>query len=64
MKLRTLLIIVALLVVVYAVASFTFDNMTPLAQSLYFQVIAAASFRSIRIDGVNFEVYKEDPVTS
>ncbi len=36
----------------------------PVAMSLYFQVLAVVSFRAFRIDQVNFEVYKDDPVVA
>jgi hypothetical protein len=39
-------------------------NLSPMTQSLYFQVISVAAFRSFRIDKVNFDVYREDPVSA
>ena len=40
------------------------DDFTPIATSLYYQLLALMSFREYRIDDVNFEVYREDPVTA
>ena len=39
-------------------------HLSPVMQSLYFQVISVAAFRGFRIDNVNFEVYREDPVSA
>ncbi|MFC1492845.1 hypothetical protein ACFL6O_02720 [candidate division KSB1 bacterium] len=36
-------------------------NLQPLVMSLYFQLIAVAALQSLRIDTINFEVYKADP---
>ncbi len=35
-------------------------NLEPTAMSLYFQLIAVIGLRALRIDTINFEVYKED----
>ena len=40
------------------------DDFTPIATSLYYQLLALMSFREYRIDDVNFEVYREDPVAA
>ncbi len=42
-------------------ASLDLRNLQPTAMSLYFQLIAVISLRTLRIDNINFEVYKEDP---
>jgi len=39
-------------------------HLAPIAQSIYFQVIAAFSFRSLSIEDINFEVYRDDAVTT
>jgi hypothetical protein len=36
-------------------------NLQPTVMSLYFQLIAVISLRALRLDTINFEVYKEDP---
>ena len=36
-------------------------HLQPTVMSLYFQLIAVVSLRALRIDTINFEVYKEDP---
>ena len=38
--------------------------LTPLCQSLFFQLLAVISFRALRPDGINFDVYKEEPVVA
>ncbi len=55
--------IVATLFVVIAVTlrALELPDVIPVAQSLYFQLLALISFRAFRIDHVNFEVYREDP---
>ena len=45
-----------------ALAAFELRHLNPLATSLYLQVIALISFRSFRIDDVDFDVYKADPL--
>lgn len=42
-------------------AIFDLRNFQPTAMSLYFQFIAVIALRAIRIDDIDFEVYKEDP---
>jgi len=42
-------------------ASLDLRHLQPTAMSLYFQLIAVISLRTLRIDNINFEVYKEDP---
>ncbi len=37
------------------------DDFDPMIMSLYFQLIAVISLRAIRIDKIDFEVYKSDP---
>jgi hypothetical protein len=44
--------------------AFDFEALIPVALSLYCQILALLSFRTLRIDNVNFEVYKEDPVVA
>ena len=34
-------------------------DLTPLCQSLFFQLLAVISFRALRPDDINFDVYKE-----
>jgi hypothetical protein len=36
----------------------------PVSKSVYFMLLAAVCFRQFRIDGVNFEVYREEPVSA
>ena len=38
--------------------------LTGIATSLYYQLLAVVSLREFRIDGVNFEVYREDPMAT
>jgi len=45
-------------------SAFDLRDLSPVAQSLYFQVISVAAYRSFRIDNVNFEVYREDPASA
>ena len=42
-------------------ASLDLRDFQPTAQSLYFQLIAVICLRTLRIDNINFEVYKVDP---
>ena len=42
--------------------AFDLSDLVPVSMSLYFQLLALLSFREFRIDNVNFEVYREDPV--
>lgn len=39
-------------------------HLQPISVSLYFQVLALITFRATRIDDVNFEVYREDPLAT
>lgn len=39
-------------------------HLHPISQCLYFQVLALITFRATRIDDVNFEVYREDPLAT
>ena len=45
-------------------AAFELRHLQPISLSLYFQVLAVITFRATRIDDVNFEVYREDPLTA
>ncbi len=45
-------------------AALDLRNLQPIAQSLYFQLLAVICFQSYRIDYKNFEVYKEDPLVA
>jgi hypothetical protein len=44
-------------------ASLELRDYQPMAQSLYFQLIAVVVLRSLRLDKINFEVYKADPAS-
>ena len=39
-------------------------GLSPIVKSIYFQVIGVATYMSYRIDSMNFDVYKEDPVAT
>ena len=41
-----------------AFRAFGQHDLVPMAQSLYFQLVALISMRSFRVDDVNFEVYR------
>ena len=45
-------------------AALDLRNLQPIAQSLYFQLLAVICFQAYRIDYTNFEVYKEDPLVA
>jgi len=45
-------------------AAFELRHLQPISLSLYFQVLALITFRATRIDDVNFEVYREDPLAT
>ena len=45
-------------------AAFDLRHLQPISISLYFQVLAVIGFRAFRIDDVNFEVYREDPLAT
>ena len=45
-------------------AAFDLRHLQPITLSLYFQVLAMVTFRATRIDDVNFEVYREDPLAT
>lgn len=47
-------------VIIVLLASLDLRNLQPTVLSLYFQLVAVIGFRTIRIDTINFEVYKED----
>jgi len=40
------------------------QGFSPVAMSLYFQLLAIVSFQEFRIDKVNFDVYKEEPLAT
>ena len=40
------------------------DALTGIATSLYYQLLTVVCLREFRIDGVNFEVYREDPMAT
>ena len=40
------------------------DALAGISTSLYYQLLAVVSLREFRIDGVNFEVYREDPMAT
>ena len=44
--------------------AFELQHLIPLSLSLYFQLVAVIGFREFRIDNVNFEVYKEEPLVT
>ena len=52
---------IALIVVL---AALDLRHLQPIAQSLYFQLVAVICFQAYRIDYKNFEVYKEDPAAT
>lgn len=43
-------------------ASLQLRDLQPMVQSLYFQLLAVICLRTLRIDNINFAVYKADPV--
>lgn len=43
-------------------AAYDLRHVQPVAESLYFQLLAVVCFQAYRIETLNFEVYKEDPV--
>ncbi len=45
-------------------AAFDLRHLQPISFSLYVQLLAAITFRATRIDDVNFEVYREDPLAT
>lgn len=45
-------------------AAFDLRHLQPITLSLYFQTVAVITFRATRIDDVNFEVYREDPLAT
>jgi len=45
-------------------AAFELRHLQPMSLSLYVQVLAVITFRATRINDVNFEVYREDPVAT
>jgi hypothetical protein len=51
-------------VIIVLLASLDLRNLQPTVLSLYFQLVAVIGFRTLRIDTINFEVYKEDVLTT
>ena len=45
-------------------SAFELGQLKPIALSVYVQLLALLSFQSFRIDDVDFEVYREDPVAA
>jgi hypothetical protein len=45
-------------------SAFELRHLNPIFTSLYLQLIAVISFRSFRIDDVDFEVYRDEPLTT
>ncbi len=45
-------------------AALDLRHLQPIAQSLFFQLLAVICFQAYRIDYTNFEVYKEDPTAT
>ena len=45
-------------------AAWDLRNLQPIAQCLYFQLLAVICFQAYRIDHTDFEVYKEDPLVT
>ncbi len=39
-------------------------HLQPIAQSLYFQLLAVICFQADRTDTINFEVYRADPLVN
>jgi len=54
---------------VYAVISILLNaadarDLGPIFKSIYFQIIGIISYQAYRIDTMNFDVYREDPVAA
>ena len=47
-----------------ALSAFDLHHLKQFATSLYLQLIAVMSLQTMRIDHINFEVYKADPLMS
>ena len=65
----TSLVFISIAATIYTVLSIALGalemrSLSPVAMSVYLQLISAAAFRSMRIDDVNFEVYREDRVAA
>ncbi len=58
--------IAATIFIAISVTLNTFDlrHFNPVAMCLYFQVLALISFREFRIDNINFEVYRGEPLVA
>ena len=65
-KILVFLSIMGPLFVATAIALHALDlqDLTPISISLFFQLMAIIGFRAFRIDNINFEVYKEDPLVA
>ena len=66
LKILFLSSIMATLFITIAVTlhAFELQHLIPVSLSLYFQLVAVIGFREFRIDNVNFEVYKEEPLVT
>ncbi len=66
MKMLVFFSIMGTLFVTIAIALHALDlqNLIPISISLYFQLVAIIGFRAFRIDNINFEVYKENPLVA
>ena len=52
------------LAITIVLASLDLRNFEPIAVSLYLQLIVVLGLRNYRIDNIDFEVYKEEPLAS
>lgn len=50
--------------VVVTLRALELENLIPISTSLYFQMTAAICYRSFRIEDIDFEVYREEPLAS
>ncbi len=53
-----------LIALTIVLAALDLRSVQPIAQSVYFQLLAVISFRAYRIDFNDFEVYREDPAVT
>ena len=63
------MIIISIAMTVYtvftiALSHFELRDLQPTAMSLYFQMLVLITLRTLRIEKMNFEVYKECPVAT
>lgn len=65
-KQMVLISILATLFVMISItlAALEMRHLMPISKSIYFQLIILLSFRSLHIDEINFEVYKEEPLAT